>query len=99
MQTLTFECEVNLEHHLVLQLPPSVSPGRHRLSLVIDPPEATGEENVISPLGDSIPPRTALWLQLAALRVQAAREDALPEPLSWDGVLAESERRRGDVYD
>jgi len=32
---------------------------------------------------------------LAALREQAAREDALPEPLSWNGVLAESERRRG----
>jgi hypothetical protein len=99
MQTLTFECEVDLEHLLVLQLPPSVSPGRHRISLVIDPPEASGGDRVISPIGDSVPPRTALWSQLAALREQAAREGVLPEPLSWDGVLAESERRRGDVDD
>ena len=99
MQTLTFECEVDLEHNLVLQLPPSVPPGRHRISLVIDPPEASGGERVISPIGDSIPPRTALWAQLAALREQAAREGVLPEPLSWDGVLAESARRRRDVDD
>ena len=50
-------------------------------------------------IGDSIPPRTALWSQLAALREQAAREGVLPEPLSWDGVLAESARRRRDVDD
>jgi hypothetical protein len=93
MQTLTFECEVDLDLHLVLQLPPSVPPGRHRISLVIDPPEASGGEMVISPIGDRTPPRTALWAQLAALREQAARKGVLPEPLSRDEVLADVKQR------
>ena len=39
MQTLTFDCEVDDTRHLVLRLPSTVAPGRHRISLVIDPPE------------------------------------------------------------
>lgn len=34
MQTYTFECEVDSSRHLVLDLPPSVAPGRHRVSVI-----------------------------------------------------------------
>lgn len=44
MQTLTFECEVDETGRLVLRLPPSVQPGRHRIAVVIDPLEQEQQE-------------------------------------------------------
>ena len=99
MQTLTFDCEVDDTRDLVLHLPSTVAPGRHRISLLIDPPEPAGTEAPIAPISESAPPRTALWSQLAALRAQAEEEGVLPEPLSWDEVLTEVERRRGERDD
>lgn len=99
MQTLTFECDVDIAHNLVLHLPPSVLPGRHRIALVIDPPLQQEREIFITPVTDNIPPKTALWSQLSTLREQAEKEGALPEPLSWDGVLSEVRRRRGESND
>ena len=96
MQTLTFECEVTAERDLVLRLPATVAPGRHRIAVVIDPPELTAADSDVIPVGDSVPPRTALWARLNALRDQAAREGDLPTPMSWDDILAEVQRRRGE---
>jgi hypothetical protein len=96
MQTLTFECEVTADRDVVLRLPATVRPGRHRIAVVIDPPERTAAESDVVPVGDSVPPRTALWARLSALRNQAAREGELPAPMSWDDILAEMQRRRGE---
>jgi hypothetical protein len=96
MQTLTFGCEIDATRDLVLRLPASVTPGRHRISLVIDPPAPTDAEASLAPIPDNAPPRTELWARLAVLREQAEKDGALPEPLTWDGVLAEVERRRGE---
>jgi hypothetical protein len=99
MQTLIFDYEVDATRDLVLHLPTTVTPGRHRISVVIDPPETVDTEAPITPIPEGIPPRTALWTQLATLRDQAEKEGALPKPLSWDGVLAEVDRRRGEGDD
>ncbi len=99
MQTLTFECEVSAERNLVLSLPATVTPGRHRIAVVIDPLELTGAESDLISVDDSVPPRTALWARLNALRDQAAREGELPAPLSWDEILAEMQQRRGEQDD
>ncbi|CAK0781602.1 conserved hypothetical protein [Gammaproteobacteria bacterium] len=99
MQTLTFECEINDAHDLVLRLPPSVSPGRHRISLVIDPTEPIATAETITPIPENVPPRTPLWSRLTFIRQQAEKTGALPEPLSWDGVLAEVQLRRGERDD
>ena len=99
VQTLTFECEVTSERDVVLRLPATVRPGRHRIAVVIDPPEPPAAESDVIPVDDSVPPRTALWARLSALRDQAAREGALPKPMSWDEVLTEVQRRRGEPDD
>ena len=91
MQTLTFDCEIGKSRDVVLRLPDSVTPGRHRIALVIDPPEQSEMLAPLAPIPDSVAPRTPLWAQLAALREQAEKDGVLPEPLSWDGVLAEVE--------
>lgn len=96
---MTFDCEVNAAHDLVLHLPATVTPGRHRISLVIDPPDQATTESAITPIPEDVPPRTALWSQLARLRGQAEKEGLLPEPLSWEAVLTEVERRRGEGND
>jgi len=98
MQTLTFDCEISHSRDLVLRLPDTVAPGRHRIAVVIDP-EATEDEAVITPVGDHTPPRTALWAQLEVLRAQAQQEGTLPPPLTCDEILAEVERRRGESGD
>jgi hypothetical protein len=64
MQPLTFECEVSAERDLVLRLPVTVTPGRHRIAVVIDPLELTGAASDLIPVGDSVPPRTALWARI-----------------------------------
>lgn len=48
----------------------------------------------IALVAEGTPPRTALWAQLAALRDQAQQEGVLPEPMTWDEILAEAELRR-----
>jgi hypothetical protein len=96
MQSLTFDCEIGQSRDVILRLPDSVTPGRHRIALVIDPPEASKMLAPLAPVPDSVAPRTPLWARLAALRERAEKEGVLPEPLSWDGVLAEVEHRRGD---
>ena len=96
MQTLTFDCEIGNSRDFVLRLPDSVSPGHHRIALVIDPPEQPEMLAPLVPIPDSVPPRTPLWARLSAIREQAERDGVLPEPLSWDGILAEVGRRRGD---
>lgn len=99
MQTLTFECEVTAERDLVLRLPATVAPGRHLIALVIDPVELPASGADLSPVADTVPPRTELWARLAAVRDQAAQGGELPEPMLWDDVLAEAQRRRGDLDD
>jgi hypothetical protein len=37
METLTIECDVTAERNLVLRLPSSVAPGRHRIAVIINP--------------------------------------------------------------
>jgi hypothetical protein len=96
MQTLTFECEVAAERDVVLRLPATVRPGRHRIAVVIDLPEPAAAEPDVIPVGDSVPLRTALWARLSALRDQAIQEGALPGPMSWDDILADVQRRRGE---
>lgn len=96
MQTLIFECEVTAERDVVLRLPATVRPGRHRISVVVDPPEPTAAESGVMPIQDSVPARTALWTRLSALRDQAMRDGELPTPMSWDEILAEVQRRRGE---
>jgi hypothetical protein len=98
MQTLTFDCEIDNTQDLVLRLPKSVTPGRHRITLLIDPPESEPGE-VLAPVADSLAPRTPLWEQLSRLRAQAEQEGELPTPLAWDEMLAEVERRRGERDD
>lgn len=61
--------------------------------------ESEDQEATIVPIPDSAPPRTALWSRLTAIREQADKEGVLPEPLSWDGILEEVERRRGERSD
>jgi hypothetical protein len=53
-------------------------------------------DQALDDLDGDIEPRTPLWAKLTELREQAAREGALPEPLSSDGILAEIEQRRGE---
>ncbi|QFY91033.1 hypothetical protein D5125_02130 [Magnetovirga frankeli] len=93
MQTLTFECEIKPDRHLVLHLPGNVVPGRHRIALVIDPPNPVP----IIPHMASMPARTPLWAQLEALRQQAEAEGTLPNALSMDEILSEVQRLRGRV--
>ena len=64
--------------------------------MTIYPLELAGAESDLIPVGDSVPPRTALWALLGALRDQGVREGELPEPMSWDDILAEVQRRRGE---
>lgn len=91
MQTLTFECEIKPDRHLVLHLPGNVVPGRHRIALVIDPPDPA-----IIPHMASMPARTPLWAQLEALRQQAEAEGTLPNALTMDEILSEVQRLRGE---
>lgn len=99
MQTLRFECEVTAERDLVLRLPTTVTPGRHRIEVVIDPVEPAVPESDVIAVRESVPPRTALWRRLQALRDQAAQDGELPEPMPWDEVLSEVQRRRGEQDD
>ena len=97
MQTLNFECEVTADRDLVLRLPTTITPGRHRIALVIDPVNPAADELDVIPVGDGVPPRTALWARLNALRDQAARDGELPDPMSWEEVSTEVQRRRGEL--
>lgn len=90
---LTFEEAVKINRPLsvlvtILDEPPGLSPGK-----------SGDQEAAVFPIPDSTPPRTALWSRLSAIREQADREGLLPEPLSWDGILEEVERRRGERDD
>ncbi|AUB82992.1 hypothetical protein THSYN_19935 [Candidatus Thiodictyon syntrophicum] len=42
MQTFTFDCDVDAHRGVVLRLPSSVLPGRHRLAVSVDPADAAG---------------------------------------------------------
>jgi hypothetical protein len=99
VQTLSFECEVTVERDLVLRLPATVTPGRHRIEIVIDPVEPAAAESDVIAVDEDVPPRTALWARLTALRDQAAQDAELPQPMSWDDVLSEVQRRRGEQDD
>ena len=106
MQTFTLECEVDARHGVVLRLPTSVSPGRHRLAVVVDPPQDSAEQTLnakspvpLGPIAACEPPRTDLWRRLEKLRCQAAQTGDLPAPMSWDAVLAATAQRRGEVDD
>jgi hypothetical protein len=96
MLAITLDCDINTDRTLLLQLPDSVAPGRHRIALVIDPESGANHPAGISPVSPDTPPRTALWERLEALRNQAREQGEAPEPMSWDAVLAEVQRRRGE---
>jgi hypothetical protein len=64
--------------------------------VISDRLELAGAESDLVPVGDSVPPRTALWARLNALRDQAAQEGERPAPMSWDQILGEVQQRRGE---
>ncbi|WP_295385548.1 hypothetical protein [uncultured Thiodictyon sp.] len=100
MQTFTFDCEIDAQHGVVLRLPRSVAPGRHRLAVIVDPPaSAVAPDIPLRPVDTRTAPRTDLWRRLEALRAQAEETGALPAPMAWDAVLEEAERRRGERDD
>jgi hypothetical protein len=88
---MVFEAVVTAEHQLHWTLPESFPVGS-KLRVTVEPIDS----GQLRPVSADTPPRTSLWGQLEALREQAARQGVLPEPLSWDGILAEMERRRGE---
>jgi len=98
MLTMTLNCDVSDNHTVVLQLPKSVPPGQHRIKLVIDRTEHEGKQDGLSPVTEDAPPRTELWQRLEALRAEARQCGDLPCPMSWDAILDEVHRRRGE-YD
>lgn len=91
MNAVIIEAVVTPEHQLRCALPASLPVGC-KLRVTVEPIER--EE--LRPASLDAPPRTALWARLAELREQAAREGILPPPLSCDGILAETEQRRGE---
>ncbi len=97
MQTFNFECDVDSARHLVLNLPPSVTTGRHRVAVVIDPPLAEEPTAPIQPIAGETPAHTEQWRGLMALREQAIAE-GMPL-LDWEGINAEVRDRRGGVSD
>jgi hypothetical protein len=96
METLTFECDVTDERSVVLRLPPSVRTGRHLIAVIIDPAEEGAVASPLCPVPEDAEPRTALWQRLSTLRRQAEQNGELPEPMSWDEILAEAQHRRGE---
>ncbi len=96
MLTMTLNCDVSDNHTVVLQLPKSVPPGQHRIELVVDLADDMDKKNRLSPVYDDIPPRTELWQRLEALRAEARQCGDLPRPMSWDAILDEVHRRRGE---
>jgi hypothetical protein len=100
MQSFTFDCEIDAQHGVLLRLPGSVAPGRHRLAVIIDPPASAVVPDVpLRPVDAHTAPRTDLWRRLEARRAQATETGALPAPLAWDAVLEDVERRRGGRHD
>ncbi len=102
MQTFTFDCDLDAQRGVVLRLPSSVLPGRHRLAVIVDPPDAVGARTAgpaITPIDEGAAPRTDLWRRLESLRAQAIDAGELLPPMAWDAVLAEAERRRGEHDD
>lgn len=97
MQTLTFDCNLDSTRHLVLNLPTSVPLGRHRVAVVIDPPEVETATASITPSIAEEPARAALWQRLLALREQGIAEGM--HLMNWDEVNAEVRERRGGVSD
>lgn len=107
MQTYTFECDVDSSRHLVLDLPKSVAPGRHRVSVIIDPAPTVTSETEAQPtvdkplIGDAVvdhyQPRTELGRKLIALR--RAHIEAGGKLLTQDEILAEVRRSRGEDAD
>lgn len=94
MNAVVFETVVTAEHQLHWTLPESLPVGS-KLRVTVEPIDS----GQLHPVSADTAPRTSLWVQLEALREQAAREGVLPEPLSWDEILAEMERRRGERND
>ncbi|MDD5035903.1 MAG: hypothetical protein PHE55_14230 [Methylococcaceae bacterium] len=97
MQTFTFECNLDSTRHLVLDLPPSVPLGRHRVAVVIDPPLIEQAAAPIQPIADEQPARTERWQHLMALREQAIAEGM--QLMDWDEINAEVRSRRGGASD
>jgi hypothetical protein len=99
MQTLTIECEVTADRTVSVRLPATVSTGRHRIALIIDPPEQRDLQGMLLPVSDADPARTDLWTRLSSIREQAERSGELPQALTWDQVLAEVQLHRGERDD
>lgn len=107
MQTYTFECDVDSSRHLVLDLPQSVAPGRHLVSVIIDPapivtPETEAQSAADRPLtGDAVvdhyQPRTELGRKLIALRRSYIEGGG--KLMTQDEILAELRRNRGEDVD
>jgi hypothetical protein len=55
---------------------------------VSDPPESFDSEAPTLPVPADVPPRTALWAQLEALRAKAQQEGTLPAELNVDEILS-----------
>lgn len=91
MNAVIIEAVVTPDHQLRCNLPNSLPIGC-KLRVTVEPIEREEPR----PASLDAPPRTSLWARLAKLREQAAREGALPVPLSCDGILAEMEQRRGE---
>lgn len=87
MQTFTFEYTVDNSRHLVLNLPESVPPGRHRIAVLIDPPAHQPAATPDPSLAAETPERAELWSRLLGLREQAIME-GMPL-LGWEEINAE----------
>jgi hypothetical protein len=96
MQTLTIDYDIDSSRDLVVKLPASVAPGRHRIEIVIDP-QRPKESAPAAEGGVETPDRAARWRELLALREQAIAE-GMPL-LDWDGIDAEVRERRGGLAD
>jgi hypothetical protein len=93
MQTLTFECNLDSTRHLVLTLPANIPLGRHRVAVVIDPPETEVAAASITPNIKNEPARAELWQYLLGLREQSIKEGM--HLMNWDEINAEARDRRG----
>ena len=97
MLIFNIECDVPVNRTLVLNLPTSVLPGKHRIEVIVDPNErapAFSAIETLTPVYDDVPPRTELWQRLMELRAQAEAE-GMPL-LSQEEILVEVRRRRGE---
>jgi len=91
MSPTVLEVAVAADHKLKIDLPCDIPAGT-RIRVTLEPLGI----GTLHPIDLDLPARTPLWGRLEELRAQAAEEGVLPNPLSWDEVIAEAAERRGE---